>query len=46
MPHVRSYYAATAHPAPEHPALEGDATFDVCVVGAGIGGCAAALELA
>jgi gamma-glutamylputrescine oxidase len=46
MPHVRSYYAATAHAAPEHPALEGDATFDVCVVGAGIGGCAAALELA
>ena len=46
MPHVRSYYAATANPAPDHPALEGDATFDVCVVGAGIAGCAAALELA
>jgi gamma-glutamylputrescine oxidase len=46
MPHVRSYYAATANAAPDHPALEGDATFDVCVVGAGIAGCAAALELA
>jgi gamma-glutamylputrescine oxidase len=46
MPHVRSYYAATANAAPEHLALEGDATFDVCVVGAGIAGCAAALELA
>jgi gamma-glutamylputrescine oxidase len=46
MPHARSYYAATAHDAPSHPALEGDASFDVCVVGAGIAGCAAALELA
>ncbi len=46
MPHVRSYYAATAHDAPTHPALTGDATFDVCVVGAGIAGCAGALELA
>ena len=45
MPHVRSYYAATAHEAPDHSALAGDATFDVCVVGAGIAGCAAALEL-
>ena len=46
MPHVRSYYAATANAAPGHAPLAGDATFDVCVVGAGIGGCAAALELA
>jgi gamma-glutamylputrescine oxidase len=46
MPHVRSYYAATAHSAPAHPAVAGDAAFDVCVVGAGITGCAAALELA
>jgi hypothetical protein len=42
MPHVRSYYAATAHAAPAHPAVAGDAAFDVCVVGAGITGCAAA----
>lgn len=46
MPHVRSYYAATAHTAPDHPPVAGDAAFDVCVVGAGITGCAAALELA
>jgi gamma-glutamylputrescine oxidase len=46
MPHVDSYYAATAHPAPTHPQLQGAAGFDVCVVGAGIAGCATALELA
>jgi gamma-glutamylputrescine oxidase len=46
MSHVRSYYAATAHAAPGHPAVAGDAAFDVCVVGAGITGCATALELA
>ena len=44
--HVRSYYAATAHDPPSHAPLAGDATVDVCVVGAGIAGCAAALELA
>jgi gamma-glutamylputrescine oxidase len=46
MSHARSYYAATAHEAPAHPALAGDASCDVCVVGAGLTGCAAALELA
>jgi gamma-glutamylputrescine oxidase len=46
MSHVRSYYAATAHEAPRHAPVAGDATFDVCVVGAGIAGCATALELA
>ena len=46
MPHVRSYYAASAHPAPAHAPLAGDASCDVCVVGAGIAGCATALELA
>jgi len=46
MPHVRSYYAATAHAAPGHPAVASDVTVDVCVVGAGITGCATALELA
>ena len=46
MPHARSYYAATAHEAPAHPPLTGDTHCDVCVVGAGIAGCAAALELA
>ena len=46
MPHARSYYAATAHEAPVYAPLSGDTTFDVCVVGGGIAGCAAALELA
>ena len=46
MPHVHSYYAATAHASPPYPGLDGDAAFDVCVVGAGIAGCATALELA
>jgi gamma-glutamylputrescine oxidase len=45
MRHARSYYAATANEAPAHPALAGDASCDVCVVGAGIAGCATALEL-
>jgi len=46
MPHVRSYYAATANPSPAHAPLSGDVSCDVCVVGAGIAGCATALELA
>lgn len=45
-PHVASYYAATAHPAPEHPALVGEVEADVCVVGAGYSGLTVALELA
>lgn len=40
-----SYYAATAHPAPERPPLEGAARADVCVVGGGFTGLSAALEL-
>lgn len=46
MEHIRSYYAASAHPAPDRPALRGDATADVCIVGAGIAGCSTALHLA
>jgi len=46
MGHVASYYAATAHATPVRPAIAGDHDVDVCVVGAGIAGCAAALELA
>lgn len=42
----RSYYAATARPAPERPALEGEIAPDVCVVGGGFTGLSAALELA
>ncbi|MCE8037140.1 MULTISPECIES: FAD-binding oxidoreductase [unclassified Halomonas] len=44
--HVASYYAATANPAPERPALEGDIECDVCVVGAGFTGISSALHLA
>ena len=46
MDHAASYYAATAHPSPARPPLEGDVRADVCVVGAGIAGCSAALDLA
>ena len=41
-----SYYRATQTPAPRHPPLEGEATADVCVIGAGFTGLSAALELA
>jgi gamma-glutamylputrescine oxidase len=44
--HARSWYAASANPAPERPALEGDGDCDVCVVGAGFTGISAALHLA
>jgi gamma-glutamylputrescine oxidase len=44
--HIGSYYAASAHPAPQRPALEGSIDCDVCVVGAGIAGCSSALHLA
>src|ERR1700730_13763214 len=45
-PHARSYYAASAHPAPDRPVLAGSLDCDVCVVGGGIAGCSAALHLA
>lgn len=41
-----SYYAASAHPAPERPPLSGEAEVDVCIVGAGFTGLSAGLELA
>src|SRR5213080_4958605 len=44
--HVGSYYAASAHDAPQRPALAEGIDCDVCVVGAGIAGCSAALHLA
>lgn len=43
---LRSYYAATANPAPQRPALAGAASADVCIVGGGLCGTAAALTLA
>jgi gamma-glutamylputrescine oxidase len=45
-PYVKSYYAASAHAAPERPALAGVQECDVCVVGGGIAGCSTALHLA
>ena len=44
--HAPSYYAATAHPAPHRPSLQGSVRADVCVVGAGFTGISAALHLA
>lgn len=41
-----SYYAATATVLAEQPSLHGDVRADVCVVGAGLAGLSAALELA
>jgi len=46
VPHVDSYYATTAHPTPDRPALDADVDADVCVVGGGIAGCSTALHLA
>jgi gamma-glutamylputrescine oxidase len=46
LDYVASYYAASAHAAPARAALEGTVECDVCVVGAGIAGCSAALHLA
>jgi gamma-glutamylputrescine oxidase len=43
---AKSYYAATAHTAPERPALEGEETCDICVIGAGYSGLSTALHLA
>ena len=44
--HTGSYYAATANPQPERPALRGDITADICVIGAGFSGISTALHLA
>jgi len=44
--HVDSYYAATAHPWALRPALNGEATFDVVVIGGGLAGISCALNLA
>jgi len=41
-----SYYEATARSRTPFPALEGQVSADICVVGGGIAGCAAALHLA
>jgi gamma-glutamylputrescine oxidase len=41
-----SYYAASANPAPERPALRGTKQTDICIVGAGYSGLSAGLHLA
>ncbi|UDM17548.1 FAD-binding oxidoreductase [Vogesella sp. XCS3] len=46
QPHVPSYYAATATPWAPAPALQGNVECDVCVVGGGLAGVSAALNLA
>jgi len=44
--YIDSYYSATARPLTSFAPLVGTAEADVCVVGAGIAGCSAALHLA
>jgi gamma-glutamylputrescine oxidase len=44
--YMDSYYVASAHASPPRGALLGTVDCDVCVVGAGIAGCSAALHLA
>ncbi len=44
--HTASYYAASSVPQPDYPALTGEVTADVCVVGGGFSGLNTALELA
>jgi gamma-glutamylputrescine oxidase len=44
--YLDTYYAATARAPPLTPPLTGRLSADVCVVGAGIAGCSAALALA
>ena len=43
--HIRSWYAATAHILPNCPTLEESIDADVCIVGGGFTGLAAALTL-
>lgn len=43
--HTRSYYAATANWSTAYPKLEGEIEADVCIIGGGFTGVAAALNL-
>jgi gamma-glutamylputrescine oxidase len=45
LSYPNSYYAATAHPYPPYPSLDGEGEADVCVVGGGFAGVSAALCL-
>lgn len=44
--HAPSYYAATANPQAERPALQGAIEADICIIGAGYTGLSAGLHLA
>jgi len=44
-PWPKSYYAASANPTPERPALSGETSADVCVIGAGYTGLSTAIAL-
>lgn len=46
QPHTASYYAATANDVTRHAPLDGATDADVCVIGAGLTGPSAALNLA
>ncbi|CAJ3840095.1 FAD-dependent oxidoreductase [Burkholderia pseudomallei] len=46
QPHAASYYAATVNDTTRHPPLEGTIDADICVIGAGLTGISAALNLA
>lgn len=46
IPHIDSWYAATAAPLPDHPALQGEIACDVAIVGGGYTGLSCALDLA
>jgi gamma-glutamylputrescine oxidase len=43
--HTSSYYAASANPSPERPALSGANEIDVCIIGAGYSGLSTGLHL-
>jgi gamma-glutamylputrescine oxidase len=44
--HIDSYYARTAAPGPDYPALAGPIDTDICIVGGGLAGLSAGLSLA
>ncbi|WP_445178324.1 NAD(P)/FAD-dependent oxidoreductase [Pseudomonas sp. McL0111] len=44
--HARSYYAASARAGTPYPALDGDLSVDVCVIGGGFTGVNTAIEIA
>jgi glycine/D-amino acid oxidase-like deaminating enzyme len=46
QPHTGSYYAATVPEPTDYPALRGEHSADVCVIGAGFSGISTALHLA